>query len=424
MDRKELKKHITVGLIAFAVIAGGLIMTFLLLHGKTVLKFLDKFIGILTPFIYGGALAYLTAPLYNAVVRFMEERYEKEKKPVPRRVHGFARFLASTACIASVLIAVGGLLMLIIPQLVISIRNIQSSLPQYLQQFYDSIRSLLREYPDMEAAIIQNVQNLVASLESWWDSFIKDFNFTSIASIWNGVSTSVRVVAGAIGNWILGAIIMVYLLNMKSRLKAQAKALIYSLMSLKTANAVIEEFRLVNQIFGGFILGKLMDSLIIGIICFIGVSLMNMPFPVLLAAIIGVTNVLPYFGPFIGAIPTTVLILLVDPIKALYFVLFILVLQQFDGNILGPRILGNSTGLSSFWVLFSILMFGGFFGFVGMIIAVPAFAVIYDLVGRGIGAALKKKKLPRQMSLYENLDHIDESTGKLVHSKEKDPSSL
>ena len=167
------------------------------------------------------------------------------------------------------------------------------------------------------------------------------------------------------------------------------------------------------------IIGKLVDSLIIGIICFIGVTILNMPFPMLLSVIIGVTNVIPFFGPFIGAIPAAFLVFLVSPLQCVYFLIWILLLQQFDGNILGPKILGNSTGLSSFWVLFSILFFGGLFGFVGMIIAVPAFAVIYDLISRAVHRSLRLRKLPMETDEYRKLDHIDEKTGTFMELNKK-----
>ena len=147
-----------------------------------------------------------------------------------------------------------------------------------------------------------------------------------------------------------------------------------------------------NSIFGGFIIGKIIDSAIIGVLCFIGVSLLNMPYALLVSVFVGVTNVIPYFGPFIGAIPSAILIMIVDPMKGLYFIIFILLLQQLDGNIIGPTILGDSTGLSAFWVLFSILLFGGLFGVVGMIIGVPTFAVFYYVVKLFITQKLEEKK--------------------------------
>ena len=207
---------------------------------------------------------------------------------------------------------------------------------------------------------------------------------------------------------LIGIIVMVYLLNIKQTFEAQGKKIIYGVFPLAIANKVIGEIRFIHHVFGGFIIGKIVDSINIGIHCFIGVSLMNMPYPLLISVIVGVTNVIPFFGPFIGAIPTGFLVLLVDPIKCIYFLLFILLLQQFDGNILGPKILGDSTGLQSFWVLFSILLFGGLFGFVGMIIGVPTFAVFYRMVKEGVESSLKKKDLSSYTDDYRGLNYIDE----------------
>lgn len=174
-----------------------------------------------------------------------------------------------------------------------------------------------------------------------------------------------------------------------------------------------------NEIFGGFIIGKLIDSAIIGVLCFIGLSILNMPYALLVSVIVGVTNVIPFFGPYIGAIPSAVLIMLADPRKGLYFILFILVLQQIDGNIIGPKILGDSTGLSAFWVVFSILLGGGLFGFVGMILGVPTFAVIYYVINMLINHRLEVKKLPTETECYDKLSYVD-SDGTYVHSDDNE----
>ena len=201
---------------------------------------------------------------------------------------------------------------------------------------------------------------------------------------------------------------MVYLLNMKEKLITQIKMILYGIFPLKIANKVLDEGRYVHKVFGGFIIGKLLDSLIIGVLCFVLLNFMRMPYVLIVSVIVGVTNVIPFFGPFIGAIPSAFLILLDSPVKCLWFLGFILLLQQFDGNILGPKILGDSTGLSSFWVLFSILLFGGLFGFVGMIIGVPTFAVFYKLLTEFVIWLLGKKKLSANIEKYENLNYIDE----------------
>jgi len=192
----------------------------------------------------------------------------------------------------------------------------------------------------------------------------------------------------------------------KERFIGQIKKVMYSLFGAKKCNNVLEDLRFVNKTFGGFIGGKLLDSLIIGLLCFACISVMGMPYPVLISVIIGVTNVIPFFGPFLGAIPSALLVLVVDPMQCLYFLIFILLLQQFDGNFLGPLILGDSTGLSSFWVIFVITTFGGLFGVLGMLLGVPVFAVLYAFFKRKINRGLEKRGYPTETLPYVNLKEI------------------
>ncbi len=208
-----------------------------------------------------------------------------------------------------------------------------------------------------------------------------------------GISLSVMNVINIVKNLLIGLIVAIYVVNSKETFISQAKKITYSILPEPNAAFVIDQFRLAHRMFGGFIIGKMIDSLIIGVICFVGMSILNIPYVMLVSVIIGVTNIIPFFGPFIGAIPSALLILLANPLKSLYFLVFVLVLQQFDGNILGPKILGDSTGLSSFWVLFSILLFGGLWGFIGMVIGVPLFAVIYHLIRLTVNHFLRKKEL-------------------------------
>ena len=169
--------------------------------------------------------------------------------------------------------------------------------------------------------------------------------------------------------------------------------------------------RFANKTFGGFLSGKIIDSLIIGILTFAIISIFNIPYSVLISVIVGVTNIIPYFGPFLGAIPCGIILLMVDPFKCITFLIIVLILQQIDGNIIGPKILGDSTGLSSFWVIFAITLFGGFFGVFGMFVGVPLFAVIYAAIRTFINQRLEKKRLPSDTVYYMNSDfHSDENT--------------
>lgn len=407
MEKNDLKKYIYMGVTAVSVIAVCILFWYCIQNWDSVTGMVKKVLGIVAPIIYGAVLAYLTAPIYNRVrngVKGMLSGVWKDEK----HINGLAKAAGTAASLVLVLAIVAGMFQMLIPQLLESLKGIRDSFPQYLQNLYTWIQQVLADNPDIEEMVLNNLQTGVQTFESWLEKSFTQIDMNRLADFVTGVSSSVISLLEFVKNWLLGLIVMVYLLNIKDVLIAQAKKIVYSCMSLKWANSVVEEMRLVNQMFGGFIIGKLVDSLIIGIICFVGVSLMKMPFPMLLSVIIGVTNIIPFFGPFIGAIPTGFLVLLVSPIKCLYFLLWILLLQQFDGNILGPKILGDSTGLSSFWVLFSILLFGGLFGFVGMIIGVPTFAVFYKLMTEFVSYLLRRKQLSADITRYDGLDYIDE----------------
>lgn len=407
MKNQDFKKYLYYGITAVAVIAVCILFWYCVQNWSTVYKVIRMILGIVAPIIYGAVLAYLLSPVYNRMNTFMKRKLTgvwKEEK----HIVGFSKACATAVSLILVIAVVASLFQMLIPQMIESILGIRESLPLYLQNLYAWIQKVLADNPDIEAIVLNNLQSGVTFVENWLEQSFTTIDITRLGEVLTGISSGVFNLIVFVKNWLIGLIVMVYLLNIKDLLTAQSKKFVYGCFSLKWANALIEEMRFVHQMFGGFIIGKLVDSLIIGIICFVFTSLMNTPYALLVSVIVGVTNIIPFFGPFIGAIPSGFLVLLVSPIKCLYFLIFILLLQQFDGNILGPKILGNSTGLSSFWVLFSILLFGGLFGFVGMIVAVPAFAVIYDLIARYINHSLKGKALSQDTDDYRGLDHIDE----------------
>ena len=222
-------------------------------------------------------------------------------------------------------------------------------------------------------------------------------NLTGVVA---GVSGMVVGLLVLVKDLLIALIVSVYLLARKDIFAAQGKKIVYSLFRTDVADLMIGEARNAYKIMSGFINGKLLDSLLIGIICLVCCNILKFPYPALIAVIVGVTNIIPFFGPFIGAIPCGLLIFLVNPLQAVYFAIFILVLQQFDGNILGAKILGDSTGLASFWVLFSILLFGGLFGFGGMVLGVPVFAMFYSVVSRLVSYGLRSRGLPQETEDY------------------------
>lgn len=413
MKNQEFKKYIYNGVTAVAVIATCILFWYCVQNWESVWKAVRMILGIAAPIIYGAILAYLLAPIYDRTAGLVKAKCRKVLKE-ERHLNGFAKICATTVSVVVIIAVVASLFQMLIPQMLESLKGIQDSFPVYLQNLYTWIQQVLADNPDIEKFVLTNLQDGVLFVENWLEQSFTNMDMSRLTNFLTGVSSGVLNVLIFVKNWLIGLIVMVYLLNMKETLTAQSKKIIYGCFHLKLANAIIEEMRFVNQMFGGFIIGKLLDSLIIGVICFFATTLMKMPFALLISVIVGVTNIIPFFGPFIGAVPSGFLVLLVSPMKCLYFLLWILLLQQFDGNILGPKILGNSTGLSSFWVLFSILLFGGLFGFVGMIIAVPAFAVIYDLVARAVNHSLRIKKLSQKTSDYKDLNHIDEHNGTYI----------
>ena len=409
MEKRDFKEYIYMGMTAVSVIAVCILLWFSIQHWDVVSAGTRKVVKILAPILCGAVLTYLTAPAYNWVAGIVEKTLGSVTKN-SKYVRGAARMLATAACLGLVIVLVVGMFQLMIPQLIESLIGIQDSFPLYVQNVYEWIQRILKNNPEIENMVLSSFENNLAVFQNWAEKSFTNIDMHRIGQIVTGLSSSVLGVLEFIKNWLIGLIVMVYLLNIKDTLAAQGKKIVYGCLNLRQANLVIEELRFINQMFGGFI---------IGIICFIGVTILNMPFPMLLSVIIGVTNVIPFFGPFIGAIPAAFLVFLVSPLQCVYFLIWILLLQQFDGNILGPKILGNSTGLSSFWVLFSILFFGGLFGFVGMIIAVPAFAVVYDLISRAVHRSLRLRKLPMETDEYRKLDHIDEKTGTFMELNKK-----
>ncbi|MCR5558340.1 MAG: AI-2E family transporter, partial [Butyrivibrio sp.] len=244
-------------------------------------------------------------------------------------------------------------------------------------------------------------------------------------------SRSVASIIEVLIDLIVGFIDAIYVLNSKERFITRGKKMVYAIFKEDYANEVISGFRFVDYTFEGFIGGKLLDSFIIGIICYVGCIILSIPYPVLISVIVGVTNIIPFFGPYIGGIMGGLILVLINPIKALVFLIFVVVLQQIDGNILGPTILGNSTGLSSFWVIFSIALFGGLWGVIGWLVGVPIFAVFYALVSRITNVLLARRGLSTSTIRYEDLAYIEEGEYKLLsdpandkHNAKRDKSTL
>ena len=356
---------------------------------------------IVSPFIYGFVMAYLLSPIYNATVRGLYKllgKYFKNKQ----RLFSFCKLVASVVAVVCLIGAVAGLIALIVPQVIESLTGILKSLPQRLTQLSALFNDITSKMDNKRLAM--KMSEIYAQAQTNLIELAQTKLLPGMGTLVGQVSTQVLLTLKTMMNVMIGVMACVYMLNSKERFQGQFKKVILATLPKEKAEAVFEFAKFTNRTFGGFINGKIIDSIIIGIICFILMKIFGFPYPILISAIIGITNVIPFFGPFIGAIPAAIIILLVSPIHALYFLILIFILQQVDGNIIGPAILGNTTGIASFWVLFSIVIGGGLFGFIGMVLGVPVFAIIYYYFSRSINKRLEAKGLEFRTDSYEDLN--------------------
>lgn len=385
------------GLTAFVVIVACIVVAQFVTKLTAFFGILGALARTLAPVLYGLGIAYLLDPIVGRVERVLKPRLASYIKR-PGKAEALSRGIGVLVALVVMILVVWALISMILPQLLDSLNTIFGNLPSYYNTLSGWVTDLLErtniEAADFTNSIMEEVYNF---LKEWLSSLLP-----KVQSIVVNLTTSVVGMAKALLNLIIGVIISIYLLMGKKKFLAQAKKLCYGLLGVKKAGYVCNVCTFANQAFGGFIGGKIIDSAIIGVLCFIGLSILDMPYTMLISIIVGVTNIIPFFGPYIGAIPSALLLLVIDPMMSLYFIIFILVLQQLDGNVIGPMILGDATGLDGFWVVLAILVFGSFYGLLGMIIGVPLFAVIYKIVSEITNRLLQHKGLSTVTSDYED----------------------
>lgn len=341
---------------------------------------------ILAPFIYGGVVAYLLRPMCN----FYERAFSGV---LPKGAKRMANPIAVALSLLTGIALVYALIIMIAPQLYESIYSLWISIPDKIRQFvqWATVRFGDEEVVTQILTLFErNSDSVYQQLEAWAKEILSPY-LTGLSSIVSGVGSSLVKIFKFLYNLLIGLIVACYLLASRKRFARQSVLVVRSLLKPRWADLFLNEVAFVDRTFGGFIDGKLLDSAIIGVLCYIGCVIFRFPYALLVSALIGVTNVIPFFGPFIGAVPATLLIMIENPIKGLWFIVFVLLLQQLDGNVIGPKILGDRTGLSSFWVLFAIVLFAGLWGVVGMVVGLPLFAVIYDIVKKLVRRGLTRK---------------------------------
>lgn len=398
--KKIDKKIKQAGFIAFLAICGAILFCFILFNSSAVLDFIGSIIKVFMPFIYGFFIAYIL----NPVMKFIEENFTlpvhkfltKKKKR-----KGIYRGVSVILTIGLFLLFVYALIIMIVPQLIESIQSIVAKSPAYVETVNLWLNNNIANNTDLAKV----VSPYTKTVEEWFINHVLPNIQDWVSSISTNIIGGVYSTITQLFKFIIGIIIAAFLLGNKELYCAQAKKIVYASLREERANNLINNARFANKTFGGFLNGKIIDSIIIGLLTFIVLSICQIPYSLLISVVVGVTNIIPYFGPILGAIPSVIILLMVDPKKSLWFIIIVFIIQQLDGNIIGPKILGDSTGLSSFWVIFAITIFGGFFGVFGMFIGVPVFAVIYAAIRTFINERLRKKQLPDSTSYYLESDY-------------------
>ena len=387
------RQYLWLMLSLFGAISLSIVVFFVVYRFQGIGDIVRRLGEILAPFIYGGIVAYLLRPMCN----FFEQTLETT---LPGKTKKAAAPLAVALSLLTGILLVYTLIIMIAPQLYESIHSLWISIPDKVNSF---IQWATEKFGDEEiiarvlALLNTNSESIYEQLETWGKNLISPY-LTGLSSIVSGVGSSLIKILKFLYNLLIGLIVACYLLASRKRFARQSVMVVRSLLKPRWADLFLGEVAFVDRMFGGFIDGKLLDSAIIGVLCYLGCLLFRFPNALLVSTFVGITNVIPFFGPFIGAVPSTLLIMIENPIKGLWFIVFVLALQQLDGNVIGPKILGDRTGLSSFWVLFAIVLCGGLWGVAGMVICVPMFAVIYDIVKKLVRRGLHGKG---QMQLWE-----------------------
>lgn len=388
-------KIIQLGITAFCVIAACILFYFCLFHIGAIFGFIGGVIKIMMPLIFGLVMAYIMNPIVSL---FEKKVFNKlEKQSVKRNLSIFCTLVIIVAVLAA-------LFSVIIPQLLLSIQSLIINVPSYIKDIETALVSWFNSNSGLDKSILENYDEISGYILGSINNVILPMTDSAINTLSHGVFGVISFVF----NFAIGTVFAVYILANTKNFGAGIRKTLYSVFDVEKVNEFIDDVKHINDIFVHFMIGKICDSSLVATMTFLFLIIFQYPYALLIAVIIGLTDLIPYFGPYIGSVPSALLICLVSPIKAITFVLFMIVLQQIDGNLITPRIQKQATGLPSFWVLFAITLFGGLFGVVGLLIAVPCFTVIYEIISEQIEKRLKKKNLPVSTEYYTKVEGLEE----------------
>lgn len=392
---KRDSRYFRLGLTLLTVMILSALFIVALINIGIVVEALSQIVAVFSFVIYGVVFAYLMSPVQKLVEKLIQRIFARSNM-TERGLNKLSRILGVLVSLLAFLAIIYGLLAMVLPELISSISSTFS--PENLQSYYEKITGWLNEVTrdtPLESWLREN--DPLRALQEWITK--KMDIFSTIGSVLSGAYGVGKVIF----NMVIGLVVSVYLLIDKERYISQMKKFLVALFKPKWVDKLLEIGRFTNRSFGGFMVGKLIDSLIIGLISYLGMLILGLPYALISSTFVGISNIIPFFGPLIGIVIGGVLILLQNPLQALYFLIFELILQQVDGNIIGPKILGGRMGISGFWVLFSITVFGSVFGFPGMLLGVPIFTVIYALCSEAINNSLKKKNLTQRTDEYYSI---------------------
>lgn len=398
----NIKPYLAVGLTTLIVIMISIAFFFFVYRYEGATQWFKLATTVLQPVMFGLIIAYLLNPMANWIQHFLEEKTKLTKKPV--------KILSVAGALVFGLMIVAAFCWIVIPRVYSSIEELVIGMPQMIEETAMSIQ----KFWDENEFLSTYFGGVFTSIAHYFEGFLETELLPQARVLITQITTGIFSMAKGLLNLIIGIIVSVYVLMEKEHFIAIGKKLVFGICSRKVGNVTVTTMKKAHEVFSGFIIGKIIDSAIIGVLTFVVLTIVKMPSTLLVSVIVGVTNVIPFFGPFIGAIPSFFLILIQDPIKSLWFLLIILIIQQIDGNIIGPKILGDTTGLSSFWVITAILLSGGLFGFTGMVLGVPMFAMIYYCTNELTKYFLRKKGLPEETEVYMNVKERNEETGELI----------
>lgn len=373
-------KYLSICRYALFVIVASIIIYIIISHWTATTSFLANLVNVLSPFLIGILIAYFLIPMVARIQGLLQRFITKGKGE---------KITKTVAIIISYVLVLGFIavaFVFVIPQMGDSIQELTDKIPSTYKKLVRQLDKLQKEYPDLDLAFLnEQFAKAVPNLISYGTNLMGNL----IPVVY---SVSMSILKAAI-NVVLGIMISVYMIYSKEKFRFQAKRVVYAILPEEKGNVLCSTLRECNDIFGAFLISKAIDSLIIGCICCVVMNIIGLPYAVLLSVIVGITNMIPYFGPFIGAVPGVLIFLCTDWELAIVFAIMIFIIQQFDGLILGPRLLGQSTGLSPIWVIFAITVGGAYFGVIGMFIGVPVVAVVAYLINKLISSRLAGKEI-------------------------------